>query len=112
MTEHEYAELRASLAANQQEHESFKRRLSEVERASKEHGEIMLQMTRQNAAIESILKSQERAERKIDRVDSRVSALEAEPGDRWRRITLEAIVAAVAAVVGMALGKMMGGGWT
>ena len=109
MTEHEYAELLASLAANQQEHESFKRRLSEVEKASREHGEIMLQMTRQNNAIENILKSQERTEAKIEKVDSRVAALEAEPGEKWKRISWEIIKAVVLAMAGIVIGKMIGG---
>lgn len=109
MSEHEYAELLARLAANDQEHESFKRRLTEVEKASKEHGEIMLQMTRQNAAIESILKSQERTEKKIERVDSRVAALEAEPADKWKKISWEVIKAVVLAVAGIIIGNMIGG---
>lgn len=109
MNEHEYAELLARHAANDQEHVSFKRRLTEVEKASKEHGEIMLQMTRQNAAIESILKSQERTEKKIEKVDSRVAALEAEPADKWRKITWEVIKAAVLAAAGIIIGNMIGG---
>lgn len=109
MSEHEYAELLARLAANAQEHESFKRRLTEVEKASKEHGEIMLQMTRQNAAIESILKSQERTEKKIEKVDSRVAALEAEPADKWKKISWEVIKAVVLAAAGIIIGNMIGG---
>lgn len=109
MTEHEYAELRASLAANQQEHESFKRRLTAVEESTKEHGAIMKEIWSLSAAIKSILESQQRTEKDIRSMNARVAVLEAEPGKRWKKITTEAIVAVVAAIAGIMIGKMFGG---
>lgn len=109
MTDHEYAELRASIAANQQEHQSFKRRLDAVEEATKEHGAIMKEIWSLSAAIKSILESQQRTEKKIEKVDSRVAALEAEPADKWRKITWEIVKAAVLAAAGIVIGNMIGG---
>lgn len=105
----EYAQLLARLAANEQEHESFKRRLTEVEKASREHREMMLQIARQNDAIENILRSQERTEKKIERVDSRVAALEAEPAEKWRKIVWEITKAAALALAGAVAARMIGG---
>lgn len=109
MSEHEYAELRASLAANQQEHQSFKRRLDAVEESTKEHGAIMKEIWSLSAAIKSILESQQRTEKKIEKVDSRVAALEAEPADKWKKISWEVIKAVVLAAAGIIIGNMIGG---
>lgn len=106
MTEHEYAELLASLAANQQEHESFKRRLSAVEESTKEHGAIMKEIWSLSAAIKSILESQQRTEKDIRSMNARVAVLESEPGKKWDKITTEAIVAGIAAVIGVVIGKL------
>lgn len=108
MNEHEYAELLASLAANRQEHESFKRRLTSVEESTKEHGAIMKEIWSLSAAIKSILESQQRTEKDIRSMNARVAVLEAEPGKKWRKVSVEAIVAAVAAVIGILIGKMGG----
>ena len=109
MSEHEYAELLAKLAANQQEHESFKRRLTEVEDATKEHGAIMKEIWSLSAAIKSILESQQRTEKDIKSMNARVAALEAEPADKWKKMTWEIAKALVLAVAGIVIGRMIGG---
>lgn len=109
MTEHEYGEMLARMAANEKEHESFKRRLSAVEESTKEHGAIMKEIWSLSAAIKSILESQQRAEKDIRTMSARVAALEAEPGDKWKKISLEIIKAVVLAAAGIIIGKMTGG---
>ena len=109
MSEMEYAQMLARVAANEQEHESFKRRLSALEEATKEHGAIMREIWQLSAAIKNILESQQRTERDIRSMNARVAALEAEPGMKWKKITMEALLAVVAAVVGIVIGKMAGG---
>ena len=109
MTEHEYAQLLADLAAAKQEHSSFKRRLDSLEEESKEHGAIMKEIWSLSAAIKSILESQQRTEEKIKSLDNRVGKIETEPAEKWRKITWEIIKAVVLAAAGVIIGKMIGG---
>lgn len=109
MTEHEYAELLAKLAANNQEHQSFKRRLDAVEEATKEHGSIMKEIWQLSAAIKSILESQQRTEKDIKSINARVAALENEPADKWKKMSWEIVKAVAMAVAGIIIGKMIGG---
>jgi septal ring factor EnvC (AmiA/AmiB activator) len=109
MTEHDYAQIVAKLAAAEQEHESFKRRLNTLEEASKEHGTIMKEIWQLSAAIKSILESQQRTEKDIRSMNARVAALEAEPGQKWKKVSMEVIVGIVAAVVGIVIGNLIGG---
>ena len=109
MTEHDYAQMLAKQAANDQEHESFKRRLNALEEASKEHGTIMKEIWQLSAAIKSILESQQRTEKDIRSMNARVAALEAEPGNKWKKVSMEVIVGVVAGIVGIVIGKLIGG---
>ena len=109
MTEHDYAQLLARQAAAEQEHESFKRRLTSLESESKEHGAIVKEIWQLSAAIKSILESQKRTEEKIKSIDNRVGKLESEPAEKWRKITWEIIKALVLAAAGIIIGKMIGG---
>lgn len=108
MTDHEYAQMLAKQAANDQEHESFKRRLNVLEDASKEHGTIMKEIWQLSAAIKSILESQQRTEKDIRAMNARVATLEAEPGNKWKKVSTEVILTIVAAVVGIIIGKIGG----
>ena len=109
MSEHEYAQLLARMAANEQEHESFKRRLDAVEDASKEHGAIMKEIWSLSAAIKSILESQQRTEGNIKSMNARIAALESEPADKWRKLTWEFIKAVALAAAGVVIGRLIGG---
>lgn len=109
MSEHEYAQLLARMAANEQEHESFKRRLDAVEDASKEHGAIMKEIWSLSAAIKSILESQQRTEGNIKSMNARIAALESEPADKWRKLTWELIKAVALAAAGVVIGRLIGG---
>lgn len=109
MSEHEYAQLLARMAANEQEHESFKRRLDAVEDVSKEHGAIMKEIWSLSAAIKSILESQQRTEGNIKSMNARIAALESEPADKWRKLTWELIKAVALAAAGVVIGRLIGG---
>lgn len=109
MTEHEYAELRATLAAASQEHSSFRRRLDTLETESKEHGAIVKEIWSLSAAIKSILESQQRTEKEIKSIDNRVAKLETEPAEKWRKITWELVKAVVLAAAGVIVGRLIGG---
>lgn len=109
MTEHEYADLKAKIAANDAEHASFRRRLDAVEESTKEHGAIMKEIWSLSAAIKSILESQQRTEKDIKSMNARVAALESEPAEKWRKVTWEVLKALVLAVAGIVIGRMIGG---
>lgn len=107
MDEERINQLAAAMAANDKEHESFRRRLNEVERTGREHRDIMVQLERQSAATEKLaeaVKSQADAHEKLA---GRVRNLEAEPAEKWKKITWEIIKAVVLAAAGLMIGKLL-----
>lgn len=107
MNEEQYAEIVARLAANDTEHNSFKRRLSDHDEAIKEQNRIFVALEKQSSAIESMNTSMGRVEKKVDGIGNRVDALEKEPADRWKKITWEIIKYLVLALIGVAAGWIM-----
>ena len=104
MNEEQYAEIVARLAANDTEHNSFKRRLNEHDEAIKEQNRIFIALEKQSSAIESMNTSMSRVEKKVDGISGRVDALEKEPGEKWKKITWETIKYVFLALVGVAVG--------
>jgi hypothetical protein len=98
------AELRETVAAQEMEHRSFKRRLDNVEDAVKKQSDILIILERQSNAIENMNGSVHRIENTLETVDKRVGELEREPGDKWKTITKEIIKYIVLAIVGVAVG--------
>lgn len=78
------------------------------ERAIKAHDKRLDSHSRQlDAFLETLatLKEIERQnQERIDRMDARLEALEAVPGERWEALAKQALIVVVAAVVGYALG--------
>ena len=109
MNEDQYAEVRATLAANETEHKSFRRRLDEHDGQLKEQNKIIVAMERQSSAIESMNQSVGRVEKKVDSIDGRVAQLEREPGEKWKRIAFEVLKYLVIALVGAAAGYIING---
>lgn len=107
MNDEQYAEIVARLAANDTEHNSFKRRLSDHDEAIKEQNRIFIALEKQSSAIESMNTSMGRVEKKVDGIGSRVDALEKEPADKWKKITWEIIKYLVLALIGVAAGWIM-----
>lgn len=107
MDEKEFNNLVAKMAANDKEHESFRRRLDEVEKTGREHRDIMVQLERQSVATEKLaeaVKSQADAHEKLA---GRVRNLETEPAEKWKKITWEIIKAVVLAAAGLVIGKII-----
>ena len=109
MNEDQYAEIRATLAANETEHKSFRRRLDEHDGQLKEQNKIIVAMERQSSAIESMNQSVGRVEKKVDSIDGRVALLEKEPGEKWKKITFEVLKYLVIALLGLAVGYVLNG---
>lgn len=104
MNEEQYAKVIADLAANDTEHESFRRRLNDHDAAIKEQGKIFLALEKQSNAIEAMNTSMGRVEKKVDGINDRVDALEHEPADKWKKMSWEIIKYLVLALIGVAVG--------
>lgn len=104
MNEEQYADIRAQLASNSAEHSSFKRRLEEHDTLLREQNKIIVAIEKQGNALETMSKSMNRVETKVNSIDVRVEALEREPGEKWKKTTFEiikyVILAIAAGIVG------------
>ena len=109
MTEDQYAEIKAKLAANDTEHSSFKRRLDEHDDALKEQNKIFVALEKQNSNIERLTDSMNRMGKNMENVDKRLDAIEKEPADKWKKISFEIIKYVVLAIVAVAVGVLIGG---
>lgn len=113
MTEHELLEMKAQVdaetAANRTEHDSFKRRLDNLEEAGKERTEMLLAIQRQGDAIEGLGKKMDGIASSVGRVEKRVDEIEKEPADRWKKISFEIVKYIVLAVIGAAVGYFLKG---
>lgn len=104
MNEDQYADIRAQLAANEIEHNDFKRRLDNHSESLKKYGEILVIMERQSNAIESMGGAVGRVEKKVDSIDNRVAIIEKEPADKWKKTSWEILKYVVLAIVAVAVG--------
>lgn len=104
MNEDQYADIRAQLAANEIEHNDFKRRLDNHSESLKKYGEILVIMERQSNAIESMGGAVGRVEKKVDSIDNRVAVIEKEPADKWKKTSWEILKYVVLAIAAAAVG--------
>lgn len=113
MDEHDILELKTKVdeqtAANKAEHESFKRRLKDLEDGGKERTEMLLAIQRQGDAIQSMDKKMDGISASVGRVEKRVDEIEKEPADRYKKLAFEVIKYIVLAVVGVAVGYFIKG---
>lgn len=100
MTEEQYAEVKAKLASNDTEHGSFRRRLDEHDEKIDKLQQTQIQLVNLTNAVNNLATGVGELKTTVQRVDSRVAALEQEPADKWKKITWEIIKAVVMAVVG------------
>lgn len=104
MHEEAIGKLREDSAANEREHESFRRRLHEHDEKIEQMSQLMLAIQRQGDAIASMTKTLEQVKKSVDSVDNRVADLEREPGDKWKKISFEIVKYVVLAIVAAAVG--------
>lgn len=88
--------LREEAAANDKEHESFRRRL-------REHDEQINEIHQLTTAVGKLADGIAETKRTVDKIDKRVEAIEKEPAEKWKKIGFEVIKAVVLAIVGAAL---------
>jgi hypothetical protein len=113
MDEHDILELKTKVddqtTANKAEHESFKRRLKDLEDGGMERTEMLLAIQRQGDAIQSMDKKMDGISASVGRVEKRVDEIEKEPADKWKKISFEIVKYVVLAVVGAAVGYFLKG---
>lgn len=88
--------LRADMAANDKEHESFRRRLHE-------HDEQINAIHTLATSVEKLADAMNETKKTVEKIDRRVEDIEKEPADKWKKIGFEIVKAVVVALVGAAL---------
>lgn len=101
------SQLAEGMAENRSEHKSFRRRLDELEENGRRQNDILLTLQRQADAIEAMNGKIDDLSGSVNRVAGRVSQMEREPADRWKKMGFEIIKYIVLAALGAALGWMM-----
>ena len=109
MNEEQYAKIMSDLARNEQEHESYNRRLREHDEALKKQSDILVILEKQNGNIERLTGSMNRMEKSMENVDKRLNAIEKEPADKWKKISFEIVKYVVLAFAALAVGYFVGG---
>lgn len=97
-------------AANTAEHSSFKRRLDELEESGKRQSEILVTLQKQADAIESMNGKIDSMADKVEGAVNKISELEREPGEKWKKISFEIVKYVVLAIAGAAVGYFFKGG--
>lgn len=96
-------------AANTMEHQSFRRRLDELDQRTQKQNDILITLEKQNNAIENMGKTLTRVEENVKDVGKRVRTLEGEPGERYKKVSGEIVKYIVLAVVGALFGYLFKG---
>lgn len=97
-------ELMKYMAAAQMEHQSFKRRIDDLENKSERQNDILLTLQKQAAAIEAINGKIDGVASSVEKMSQRVEQIEKEPADKWKKISFEVIKYLILAVLGAFVG--------
>ena len=109
MNEEQYAKIVSDLAANGTEHASFRRRLDEHDEKIDKLQQTQIQLVNLTNAVNNLATGVGELKTTVQRVDSRVAALEQEPADKWKKVTAKIIELIIAAAVGYALSVIVNG---
>ncbi len=100
-------EMSNTLAKNEQEHKSFRRRLDELEKDVQKQNGILLTLQKQGDAIENMAKTLGDVKTTVESIDKRVDSIEREPADKWKKIMFEVVKYIVLAALGVAVGYLV-----
>lgn len=103
----EIGKLREDAAANEREHESFRRRLKEHDAKIEKMSDLMLAIQKQGNAIECMTRTLNDVKQSMENVENRVAQIEREPGEKWKKIVFEVIKYVVLAAAGAAIGYII-----
>lgn len=109
MNEEQYAKIVSDLAANGTEHGSFRRRLDEHDDKIEKLQQTQIVLERLTNAVNNLSNGVGELKTTVQRVDSRVAALEQEPADKWKKVTAKIIELIIAAAVGYAISVIVKG---
>lgn len=104
MNEEQYAEVKANLASNDTEHSSFRRRLDDHDAKIDKLQQTQIQLANLVNAVNNLAAGVGELKTTVQRVDSRVAALEQEPADKWKKITWEVVKWLVIGILAFAAG--------
>ena len=102
-------ELAALKASNEADHKSYQRRLDALEDAQHQQTRMLLDIQNISNAQQNILSTINRIDGKVDKLDKRISVIEREPGDKWKKLAFEIVKYIVLAAVGVAVGYIIKG---
>lgn len=93
-------------AYNEAEHDSFKRRIDALEKGGQTQSEILITLQKQADNIETMNGKIDTVATSVEHVAERVTAIEMEPGDKWKKISFEIIKCIVLAAAGVVVGAL------
>ena len=99
--------LAEGMAENRSEHKSFQRRLEVLEENSRRQNDILVTLQRQADAIEAMNEKIDMLAGGVNQLAGRVSQMEREPAQNWKKIGFEIIKYIVLAAMGAAAGFLM-----
>lgn len=109
MNEEQYAEMKADLAANNKEHESFRRRLNEHAEAINELQKTQVQLANLTNAVNNLATGMTDLKAVVQGVDRRVAEMEKEPADKWKKASWKVVELVLAAAVGFLISYLSKG---
>ncbi len=101
------SQLSERVAENRSDTRALYRRVEALEEGNKRLNGALLTLQRQGGAIEGIRENADKLASSLSSVSGRVSEIEKEPGERWKKIGFELIKYIVLAAAGAAIGFLM-----
>ena len=101
------SQLMEHIAESRGDHRAILRRLDELEASDREQSGMCVTLQRQADAIDALHEKVDAFANSLCSVSGRVSDMEKEPGEQWKKMGFEIIKYIVLAAVGAAIGFMM-----
>ena len=109
MNEEQYAEIKGQLMANEKEHQSYNRRLQSHDEHLAKLDQTYITLERLTTSVNSLAASMGDMKTTLQSVDRRVSEIEKEPADKWKKLTWKIVELVAAAIVGAAIAVFIKG---
>ena len=105
--EAQVTQMAERMAESRGDERAILHRLDTLEASDREQNAMVVTLQRQADAIERLNEKLAKLAEQLNSVSGRVSDIEKEPGDRWKKIGFEIIKYIVLAAVGAVLGYFM-----
>ena len=103
------SQMMEHIAESRGDHRAIMHRLDELEQSDQKRSGMGVELQRQTDAIAALHEKVDALADQMNSVSDRVSAIEKEPGERWKKIGFEIIKYIVLAAVGAAIGYLSKG---